>query len=287
MIATSPRIITLNKITSTINIYAELIKSFSIDGLILNAKKLPNQEIILVIYKKDNLIMAQTIDINNNILSNTFSLQEDSTTVPLVQTYFLNFQRQTFASISLTEESLNKGSIHLLNISTSELTRSDRLAFTNSYQRLTDGCQNDCQQAWQTQVNYFILPNILTDSQNNFIYATIGSKLRKLSIDTLGNIHLYKTIDYTYRPAPPKPKRPRARIPGGAKKVNGKYVCGKKHGYVGKSKSNNKGYLHLDLECCLDPDEYPNPWCTYKPGELGVTKLRYKDYHGRVKRKKH
>lgn len=53
-----------------------------------------------------------------------------------------------------------------------------------------------------------------------------------------------------------------ARRPVAAKVVNGKLVCAKKNDKPGKSKNGNKPG-HLDLECCLDPDERPNPWCTY------------------------
>ncbi len=64
------------------------------------------------------------------------------------------------------------------------------------------------------------------------------------------------------RPQPkPKPKIT-ARRPVAAKTVNGKLVCGKKNDKPRKSKNGNKPG-HLDLECCLDPDERPNPWCTY------------------------
>ena len=45
------------------------------------------------------------------------------------------------------------------------------------------------------------------------------------------------------------------------KKVNGKLVCAKKNDKPHKSKTNKK--KHMDMECCLDPDEYPNPWCAY------------------------
>jgi hypothetical protein len=287
IIALSPKLITLNKDTSTINVHTESLKSFSIDGSILSGKKLPHTELVLIIYKKNNSVAAQIINIDTGTISNALSLQENITTKPPVEISFLNIQDKIFASVAITEESLSKGSIHLLDISTSTITRPDTLTFTKSQQRLTDGCQNDCQQVWKDQLKYFAFSNSSVSLKNDYLYATIGSKLRKLVVDSKGVIHLYKTIDYTYRPAPPKPKRPAARIPGGAKVVNGKYVCKKKKDYVGKSKKNNKGYLHLDMECCLDPDEYPNPWCTYRPGELGVTNLRYKDYHGKIKRKKH
>jgi hypothetical protein len=44
--------------------------------------------------------------------------------------------------------------------------------------------------------------------------------------------------------------------------VNGKLVCAKKNDKPRKSLNGNKRG-HLDMECCLDPDETPNPWCTY------------------------
>lgn len=287
IIATDPNIISLNNTTSTINVYGESIKSFSIDGNILSVEKLPNQQDVLIIYKKDGAVAVQKINISTSSLSSPLILKDDLTTTPIAKLSFIITNNETFASATFIEGPLNKGSIYLLKISNDTITKIDNLALTKSYQRVTDGCQNDCQQSWTDQAEYFLYATASENNKSTIIYAVAGSKLKKLTIDNTGTTHPSRIIDYTYKPAPPKPRRPRARIPGGAKKVNGKYVCGKKHGYVGKSKSNNKGYLHLDLECCLDPDEYPNPWCTYKPGELGVTNLRYKDYHGRVKRKKH
>ena len=115
------------------------------------------------------------------------------------------------------------------------------------------------------------------------MYALTDTYLKQFKYDT-NDITLTKTINYTKKPI----YKPRLKIneyPIGAEVVNGKRVC-KKHRkeYIGKSKENNKGYYHLDKECCLDPDEYPNPWCAYKPGELSVTKLKYKDYRGKIKR---
>lgn len=45
----------------------------------------------------------------------------------------------------------------------------------------------------------------------------------------------------------------------------GRLICAKKDDHPRKSKKG-KG-KHLDMECCLDPDEYPNPWCYYPPGK--------------------
>lgn len=57
-----------------------------------------------------------------------------------------------------------------------------------------------------------------------------------------------------------KPKITAPR-PVSAKVVDGKLVCAKKKDKPGKSQQNKPG--HMDMECCLDPDETPNPWCTY------------------------
>lgn len=47
----------------------------------------------------------------------------------------------------------------------------------------------------------------------------------------------------------------------------GRMVCKKDNDKPGKSKKD-KDY-HLDMECCLDPDEDPNPWCYYDPVKYG------------------
>ena len=47
----------------------------------------------------------------------------------------------------------------------------------------------------------------------------------------------------------------------------GRKVCAKKNDKPGKSKKDKK--KHMDMECCLDPDEYPNPHCYYDPGKYG------------------
>lgn len=60
----------------------------------------------------------------------------------------------------------------------------------------------------------------------------------------------------------------RAPMPAAFKKVNGRLVCDKgDKDKPGKSKKG-KG-KHMDMECCLDPDEYPNPNCYYDPGKYG------------------
>lgn len=48
---------------------------------------------------------------------------------------------------------------------------------------------------------------------------------------------------------------------------NGKRVCNHKNDHPHKSKQNKK--KHLDMECCLDPDEIPNSNCYYDPAKYG------------------
>jgi hypothetical protein len=48
---------------------------------------------------------------------------------------------------------------------------------------------------------------------------------------------------------------------------NGRLVCAKKNDRPSKSTKNKS--RHLDMECCLDPDEYPNPHCYYPPAKYG------------------
>ena len=48
---------------------------------------------------------------------------------------------------------------------------------------------------------------------------------------------------------------------------NGRMVCNRKNDHPSKSKENKKG--HMDMECCLDPDEIPNPHCYYPLEKYG------------------
>lgn len=52
-----------------------------------------------------------------------------------------------------------------------------------------------------------------------------------------------------------------APLPISAKKVNGQWVCANKKDKGRKSDQNKRA--HIDRQCCLDPDEVPNPHCTY------------------------
>lgn len=58
-----------------------------------------------------------------------------------------------------------------------------------------------------------------------------------------------------------------APMPYAYKTVNGRRVCSVKNDHPSKS-DKHKG-KHMDMECCLDPDEYPNPNCYYDPIKYG------------------
>jgi hypothetical protein len=47
----------------------------------------------------------------------------------------------------------------------------------------------------------------------------------------------------------------------------GRQTCAKERDKPSKSR-RHKG-RNMDMECCLDPDEYPNPWCHYPPEKYG------------------
>jgi hypothetical protein len=70
------------------------------------------------------------------------------------------------------------------------------------------------------------------------------------------------------KPVPPKPKITAPKPVGKVKRDSlGRRVCVAKSDDPKKSSQNKK--KHLDMECCLDPDEYPNPHCYYDPKKYG------------------
>lgn len=77
------------------------------------------------------------------------------------------------------------------------------------------------------------------------------------------------------KPSIARPKILNAKLPAAFKVVGGQRVCDKKNDHPGKSKKN-KG-KHMDMECCLDPDEYPNPYCTYNNPKYQAILAKMKD----------
>jgi len=54
-----------------------------------------------------------------------------------------------------------------------------------------------------------------------------------------------------------------------AKDILGRKVCNKKNDKPHKSNKKDHKPGHMDMECCLDPDETPNPNCYYDPEKYG------------------
>jgi hypothetical protein len=70
------------------------------------------------------------------------------------------------------------------------------------------------------------------------------------------------------KPKPPAPKITAPKPVATTKRDSrGRMICSRKNDNPSKSDKNKK--KHLDMECCLDPDEYPNPWCYYPPEKYG------------------
>jgi len=73
-------------------------------------------------------------------------------------------------------------------------------------------------------------------------------------------------------------KRPRANIELAVrapmpfvytKDSQGRRVCNHKNDHPQKSDKKSHKQGHMDMECCLDPDETPNPHCYYDPKKYG------------------
>lgn len=105
---------------------------------------------------------------------------------------------------------------------------------------------------------YNIVPAVKEDTEK---FSNPEEKANKDFPEFKEAVSSFKFIPIVRPQVKAKPKIT-ARKPVSAKVVNGKLVCAKKNDKPGKSKNGNKKG-HLDLECCLDPDETTNPWCTY------------------------
>ena len=107
-------------------------------------------------------------------------------------------------------------------------------------------------------------PRVSVNKDFPELYPVAGSVL----LTDIVRPELPKTEE-TPKTSVPKPALPKITAPHPVSftVVNGRLVCAKKHDHPSKSKQH-KG-RHLDMECCMDPDEYPNPWCSYDPGKYG------------------
>jgi hypothetical protein len=80
-------------------------------------------------------------------------------------------------------------------------------------------------------------------------------------------ISTFKLTDIVRPRLTPPERATSAPMPVSYRTVGGRLVCAKTNDHPGKSQKN-KG-RHLDMECCMDPDEYPNPNCYYPPDKYG------------------
>lgn len=73
-------------------------------------------------------------------------------------------------------------------------------------------------------------------------------------------------IPPTIQPAPIVPKIVKTKP---IVRVDNRPTCRKKNDHPQRSKT--KG-THMDEDCCIDPDEYPDPKCRYTPAQLAIGK---------------
>ena len=130
----------------------------------------------------------------------------------------------------------------------------------------TDNCYNTTLFFSNTRGDYIY--NIVSKFQGG---SLISGDPR---VEITDNFPEFYSIDSTFkftdiaRPRPTSPERATsAPMPVSFKVTRGQLVCAKENDHPGKSRQN-KG-RHLDMECCMDPDEYPNPNCYYPPDKYG------------------
>lgn len=129
--------------------------------------------------------------------------------------------------------------------------------FSQNIQTENDGCLVEDSFSVTKNGEYIyeiipVLPKYSIFEKNKDVLVNCNLEEIIASIDSFRAINIVR----------PKPKPViTAPYPLTYKVVNGKLVCAKENDKPRKSKKD-KGH-HLDMECCLDPDEDPNPWCTY------------------------
>ncbi|HRZ95721.1 MAG TPA: hypothetical protein P5262_04130 [Candidatus Moranbacteria bacterium] len=95
------------------------------------------------------------------------------------------------------------------------------------------------------------------DMEQNLISQMKGEELRIYEKENPKIFFRKKTVINTKR----------APMPVVFAMKGGRRVCNRKNDHPSKSKQNKKG--HMDMECCLDPDETPNPHCYYSLEKYG------------------
>lgn len=119
-----------------------------------------------------------------------------------------------------------------------------------------------------------------SNTRNNYMYVIVpkvkegggiaGDPAREIVAhlpEFFSVVSNWNLIDIQRPKTAPAKVKTNAPHPAAYKVVSGRKVCDKSNDKPAKSKKG-KG-RHLDMECCLDPDEYPNPNCYYDPGKYG------------------
>ena len=116
---------------------------------------------------------------------------------------------------------------------------------------------------------YDIIPKIANPADSaDYTYVSVTDEVTPETVKASASFK-FKSVDPIV--AKPKSVSTKSRIsapkPVSFAVAGGRMVCAKKNDHPGKSKQG-KG-KHMDMECCLDPDEYPNPHCYYPPKKYG------------------
>lgn len=143
------------------------------------------------------------------------------------------------------------------------LVENEEFSAEEIYVPLDDKCLENTFYFFLTGESYIL--NLVPHFEENYSTSQdIKRKTAESLPDFFGVATTLELIDIK-RPAP-KPKIT-APMPVSFKIVNGRMVCDKKNDKPSKSKKTK--HKHLDMECCLDPNEYPNPHCYYDPAKYG------------------
>ena len=112
---------------------------------------------------------------------------------------------------------------------------------------------------------YNVVPVLKNEEGND---SQTERKIIKNFPEFISAASTFNLIDIKKPAVVSKPKITAPKPVAGTKRDSqGRRVCAEKHDNPGKSDQHKK--KHLDMECCLDPDEYPNPHCYYPPEKYG------------------
>jgi hypothetical protein len=143
--------------------------------------------------------------------------------------------------------------------------------FAVVYRSLQEGMKNASPETQKPERLFSRIPNqcLPICNQPPVRVSKVAISTKKTSV----RVAVKKVVPDTVRLAslPKHPKNPNSirisivdapEFASPVKLVGGRGTCIKKKDKGRKSTQNSKG--HIDRECCLDPDEIPNPRCLYK-----------------------